>query len=432
MTNFEVSVLFFAQVVAILATCRVVGLLAARLGQPQVVGEMIAGVLLGPSLLGLLLPNVQAQLFPAQSKTVIYAVAQVGLVLYMFVIGLEFDVGLIRRRLRTAGTVSAAGIVAPFGLGCAIALLLVGNDQFFGPEVPAWQGMLFLGAATSITAFPMLARIIHERGLAGTSLGTLALAAGSIDDAVAWCVLALVVASFKADPLIALMAIGGGGLYVAGMLLGGRRLLKPLAAHVERQGGLSGPVLSGVLMLLMLAAWTTDSLGIYAVFGAFVFGAAVPRGLLARELIHKIEPVAASFLLPLFFVYSGLSTQVGLIDQSYLWGLALLIVAAAVAGKAGACWLAARANGETQAVALGVGSLMNARGLMELIALNIGLEHKIVSPTLFTIMVLMAIVTTLMASPMFELVRRHAGERRRSEARTGLAAAAATSPTAAR
>jgi Kef-type K+ transport system membrane component KefB len=252
----------------------------------------------------------------------------------------------------------------------------------------------------------MLARIIHERGLAGTPLGTLALAAGAMDDAVAWSVLALVLAGLKADPIVAMLAIGGGGLYAIFTLFAGRRVLRPLAAYAERHGGLNGPTLSFVFMLLALAAWTTDAIGIYAVFGAFILGASFPRGTLTRDLLQKLEPLTATLLLPLFFVNSGLSTRLGLLDQPSLWGVALLILVAATVGKGGACWLAARANGEPQRVALAIGSLMNARGLMELIALNIGLEQGVITPTLFTILVLMAILTTLAASPFFQLVYR--------------------------
>lgn len=210
MSNFELSVLFFLQLAIILLVCRLVGWLARWVGQPQVVAEMIAGVMLGPSLFGLFLPDVQAWLFPPASTGLIYAVSQVGLVLYMFLIGLEFDTTLIRNRLRSAAAVSLSGILAPFILGCTLGFFLVRTNHFFSPDVVTWEAMFFVGAAMAITAFPMLARIIYERGLSGTSLGTLALAAGSIDDAAAWCVLALVLASFSGDPMIAVLAIGRG------------------------------------------------------------------------------------------------------------------------------------------------------------------------------------------------------------------------------
>lgn len=410
MSNFDLSIRFFFQLAFILATCRVVGLIAKRFGQPQVVGEMIAGVVMGPSLFGLLFPAAQAHIFPKNSLTINYAVAQIGLVLYMFLIGVEFQVDLIRKRLRSAASVSLAGIVTPFTLGCLIALALVGNGEYFAPNVQRWEAMLFMGAAMSITAFPMLARIIHDRGLTGTSLGTLALAAGSMDDAAAWCILAIVLASFNSNPLIAFSAIGGGVLYALVVLTIGKRLLSRLGEKVEREGNLSGGVFTFVLMLLMLAAWITDAIGIYAVFGAFILGTAMPRGRFAAEIQQRLEPLTTNFLLPLFFVYSGLNTRLGLVDTAMLWAVALVILLAACFGKGVACWLAARLNGEDNREALAIGTLMNARGLMELIILNIGLERGVITPRLFTIMVMMAIVTTLMASPLFEFVyRRRSG-----------------------
>ena len=415
MSNFELTIRFFFQLAFILATCRVVGLIARRFGQPQVVGEMIAGVVMGPSLFGLLFPGAQAHIFPKASLTITYAVAQIGLVLYMFLIGVEFQVDLIRKRLRSASSVSIAGILTPFTLGSLLALMLVHNGDYFAPNVAQWEAMLFMGAAMSITAFPMLARIIYERGLTGTSLGTLALAAGSMDDAAAWCILALVLASFNSNPMIALSAIGGGVLYAAIVLTIGKRLLKYLGDRVERARAMSPQMFTFVLMLVMLGAWITDAVGIYAVFGSFILGTAMPRGRFAREIQQRLEPLTTNFLLPLFFVYSGLNTRLGLVSSIALWAVALVVLFIACFGKGVACWLAARLNGENNREAMAIGTLMNARGLMELIILNIGLERGVITPTLFTIMVMMAIVTTLIASPLFEFVYRRPA--RRAEAR---------------
>jgi len=281
--------------------------------------------------------------------------------------------------------------------------MLVGNGHYFAPSVARWEAMLFMGAAMSITAFPMLARIIYERGLTGTSLGTLALAAGSMDDAAAWCIFAVVLASFNSNPLIAVSAIGGGALYAAIVLTIGKRLVARLGHKVERDSVMSGQIFTFVLMVVMLCAWVTDAIGIYAVFGAFILGTVMPRGLFAQEIQRRLEPLTTNFLLPLFFVYSGLNTRLGLVDSIMLWSVALLILFAACFGKGVACWLAARLNGEDNREALAIGTLMNARGLMELIILNIGLGRGVITPTLFTIMVMMAIVTTLMASPVFEI-----------------------------
>ena len=404
MTNVDLSILFFLQLAVILAACRVVGALAPRVGQPPVVSEMVAGVLLGPSLFGALLPGWQAALFPAPSMTILFAVAQLGLAMYMFLVGVEFRADLIRQRARSALSVSVAGIVVPFLFGGLIALDVHADGTMFRETVTASQAVLYLGAAMSITAFPMLARIVHERGLSGTSLGTLALAAGSIDDAAAWSVLAVVLASFGNAPMIAVAAIGGGILYTLAVLLGLRPALAPLARRVERSGAMSYPMLSFVLMLVMLGSWYTDRIGIYAVYGAFILGTAMPRGKFADELQRLMTPLTTGLLLPLFFVYSGLNTRIGLVDTWHLVGISALVLIAACVGKGVACWLAARLNGEPNDQALAIGALMNTRGLMELIILNIGYERGIITQTLFSIMVMMALVTTLMATPLFERV----------------------------
>ncbi len=401
----DLSVRLFLQLAFILLVCQAVGWAFRRLGQSQVVSEMVAGVLMGPSLLGWLAPAASAYIFPAESKPVIYAIAQIGLSLYMFLVGLEFDVDLIRGRLRSAASVSFAGILAPFGLGALIALELHGDPALFSSSVTKAQAVLFLGACMSITAFPMLARIIVEQGLARTSLGTLALAAGAVDDAAAWCVLALVLASFQGAPGIALLAIGGGAAFAAFTLLALRPLLRPFGRRVEARGHLGGMGFTAVLGLVMACAWLTDAIRIYAVFGAFLAGIAIPRGRLAEELKTRMMPLVKSLLLPVFFVYSGLNTRIGLLSGLRMAGIAALVLLAAVAGKGVACTLAARWHGEPWRESLAIGTLMNARGLMELIILNIGLEARVIQPGLFTVMVLMAMATTLMATPLFNAIR---------------------------
>jgi len=422
-SNFHLSIHFFLQIAVILAACRIVGWVGKKLGQPQVVGEMITGVLLGPSLLGWLAPELSADLFPRQAvnaagepimvggkplghplMTVIYCFAQVGLVLYMFCVGLEFRSDLIMRRVRSAASVSAAGIIVPFALGAGLAWGLQDRSDLFSPELALPEAMLFMGAAMSITAFPMLARIIYERRLSGTRLGTLALAAGSSDDAIAWCLLAAVLASFAGDGRIAAMAIGGGLGYAILTLTVVRLGLKPLGRAVEKQSSLRPGQFAFILVLLMVAAWWTDYCQIYAVFGAFILGLAVPRGKLSEDLQNRIEPLTTAYLLPFFFVYSGLNTKLTTVNTLELWMIALGVLLAACVGKFLACWAAARLNGEPNREALAIGALMNARGLMELIILNIGLERGVIGPTLFSIMVLMAVVTTLMATPIFDMI----------------------------
>lgn len=406
MSNTELAIHFFLQLAVILGVCRIAGFLARKIGQPQVVGEMIAGVLLGPSLFGLLLPAWQQQLFPkGPAMAILYASSQVGLVLYMFLIGVEFDTNLIRQRIRSAASVSLAGITTPLILGSGLALILTGQSGvFFSSKVVPWQAMLFMGAAISITAFPMLARIIFERGLAGTSLGTLALAAGATDDAISWCILAVVLAVFKDNAAIAILAVVGGIAYAIAMLTLGKRLLSYMGRMAEHHEGISAPMLAFVLALVMLCGWLTDAIGIYAIFGGFILGVAMPRGIFAKHLKNILEPIVTNFMLPLFFVYSGLNTSIGLVSNLTLWGIALVILLISIFGKGIACYVAALLNKEPNREALAIGSLMNARGLMELILLNIGLQAGVITPTLFTMLVMMAIVTTLIASPIFEFV----------------------------
>lgn len=409
MTAAQLSSAFFFQMFVILAACRLVGALSRRLGQPQVVGEMIAGVFLGPSLLGFFFPNVQKLIFPPDSLKILYVGAQMGVGLYMFLVGVEFDVATFRSRARSAASVSFAGMAAPFVLGGALAIGLLKIPGLFSERATMWEAMLFLGAAMSITAFPMLARIIYERGLTGTPLGTLSLAAGAIGDAGAWCVLAIVLASFGAGPILAVKAIGGGILYAVFLLTIGRKLLARLGSLVGDKTPMSYTLLAVVLMMVMLGAWITDSIGIHAVFGGFLLGIAMPRGRFARELQRLLEPFAVVFLLPMFFTFSGLNTRLDMVNSMQLLLVAAAVIVASCIGKGGACWAAARLNGEDNRTALAVGTLMNSRGLMELIIINIGLQKGVIQPALFSIMVLMAIVTTLMASPMFEWVYgRHA------------------------
>jgi Kef-type K+ transport system membrane component KefB len=397
----------------ILFACRVVGLLARRIGQPQVVGEMIAGVLIGPSLLGMIWPDSTRLIFTAESRGILYAGAQLGVGLYMFLVGLEFNTGHFRSRARSAACVSVAGMVVPFVLGALLVLWLQHVPGIFSPKVRYFEGALFLGAAIAITAFPMLARIISERGLSGTPLGTLALAAGAIDDAAAWCVLAVVLATFGASHPVQIggltigaetVAIGGAAIYGILALTIGRKWLAGLGRMAEKAGGVSQSMMACVLGLFCLAAWYTDLIGVHAVFGGFILGIAMPRGVFATDLRKKIEPFSVVFLLPMFFTFSGLNTKLDVLVDPRLMFVGAVILLASVLGKGVACWAAARLNGEDNATSLAVGTLMNARGLMELIIINIGLQRGIIGEALFSILVIMAIVTTLMATPIFEWV----------------------------
>ncbi|MEO6245409.1 MAG: cation:proton antiporter [Opitutaceae bacterium] len=408
MTNTQLAVHFFFQVATILIVCQIVGIVGKRAGQPQVVSEMIGGVLLGPSLLGLFFPAVSAALFPTETLRVLFPVSQLGLAAYMFIVGLEFRMDIVQRQLKSAVAVSVAGMVAPFVLGALLGWFFHGHTELFPAKTSLVEAMVFVGASMCITAFPMLARIIHFKGLAGTTMGTVAIGAGAINDAAAWGLLAVVLASFDGDLAHAAVNIGGGIGFVAVTLLVIRPLLARWARAIEGRGELSDGEFVMGLALMALGAGFTDWIGLHAVFGAFVMGNAMPRGLVSRELIARIQPLTVALLLPLFFTYSGLNTQIGLLDSAYLWGMTALVMLAAVGGKGVACWLASRATGLSNREALGIGVLMNARGLMELIIINIGLQRGIITPALFATLVIMAVITTLMASPLFELlVGRH-------------------------
>ena len=415
-TNFELATHLFIQLAVIIAVCRIAGYVFRYLGQTQVVSEMIAGVILGPSFFGFIAPNLQQILFPLTltisgtttkighpSMTILSALSQIGLVLYMFLIGLEFNTKHISENFKYAGTISLSGIIFPMLTGGLLGMALAGNNNLFLNNIAPWQAALFLGSAMSITAFPMLARIISENGIANTKIGSLAIGAAAFDDAAAWSLLAIVLATTKNSPIIALLAIGGGIVYALVMILFGRRLFQRLF-RVNRQSDVPVETLSMLLLVLMLCAWFTDFVGIYSIFGSFIAGTVMPRGQFAEKCRQLLEPLTVSFLLPIFFVYSGLNTQIKLLLQPSVFGIAALIVAIAFISKGGGCLLATRLGGANWREAAIVGVLMNARGLMELILINIGLDKGLISPALFTVLVLMAILTTVTASPLFNLL----------------------------
>ncbi|MCK2241432.1 MULTISPECIES: cation:proton antiporter [unclassified Crossiella] len=411
MSNTELAPAFFLAVVVILLTCRLVGWALRALGQPPVVGEMVAGVVLGPSVLGLIAPAAEAALFPQQLRPVLYVVGQIGLVVFMFQAGYEFRVDRLRAVARSATAISLAGVLAPLLLGIGLTVLADGLVDVFPDNVSLTVSALFVGVALSITAFPMLARIITERGLTGSRFGSIAMASGALDDAVAWVLLAgvLSIAGGSAGPFA--VAIGG----TLGLVL----ILTLLARGSNRVAALAGRVTAENLVLvlviaLFLAAWYTDVIGLYAVFGAFSLGVVFPRSEAVDQAVHTLRPVGA-VLLPLFFTYSGLNTDFGLLFHADLLLFTLACVLAAVAGKFGACWLAARLTGEEPAVAVRVGTLMNARGLMQLIAINVGLAAGIVTKELFSALVVVALVTTMMATPMLSFWDRRDRKRQRAD-----------------
>jgi len=392
---------FLAQAAVIVAAARALGPVARRLGQPMVIAEVIAGILLGPSLFGWLAPSASAVLFPASSMAFLATVSQLGLVLFMFVVGLELDPGLLRGRGRSALAISQTSIVLPMLLGGALAFALHG--KFAPAGVALLPFALFVGVAMAITAFPVLARMLRERSLVRTDVGALALACAAVDDVTAWCLLAFVVAVTRATGLRAAVATTALTLaYVAAMF----GIVRPLLAHSarrwQRRGG-SQRTIATILLLLLLSSFATEAIGIHALFGAFVLGAIVPReGDLATTLVAKVEDLVVVLFLPLFFAYSGLRTQLGLISEPSTIAITGVVILVACVAKFGGAYAAARLTGIAPRPAAALGVLMNTRGLMELVVLNLGLDLGVITPQLFTIMILMALVTTVMTAPLLD------------------------------
>ena len=398
------TTLLLLQLVVVLVAARICGWIANRLGQPSVVGEMAAGVLLGPIVLGALAPDLSAVLFSARSLSGLSALSTVGLVLFMFVIGLElrWPQG-VRARIQAATTVGVASVVLPMLLGLAIAPLL--HPGLAPAGVGFWPFALFMAAALSITAFPVMARILKDRGLTQTSFGQLSLAAAAVVDAIAWILLAFVVAlvgNGKGFEGAATTALGVVALLAFVFLA-----LKPAFAWLLRthaaDGEPSATVLAALMIGLLVCAMLTEWMHLHAVFGAFLFGAGMPRDdRLLESLVKRVEPIAMVVLMPLFFALAGLSTTAGAFSPTGLGALALVIVAAAV-GKVAGAGLGARASGLGWRDSLATGALMNARGLMELIVMKIGLDAGLIGHEMFTMLLLMALVTTAMTTPLISL-----------------------------
>ena len=388
-------------VAVIILVSRLCGALFRRINQPQVMGEIVGGILLGPSLLGAIAPQVSEFLFTDQVLPFLDVLAQIGLVLFMFLIGVELDVRLIRGNGQAAAVVSHASIVGPFITGVLLALAIfttLGSEE--GEFLPF---ALFLGASMSITAFPVLARILAERGLHKTRLGTVAITCAAVDDVTAWCLLAVVIAVAAASGLGgAFVTIGLAVVFVAFMIAVVRPLLARIARYHDENGELGGTLLALIFVGVLLSALATDRIGIHAIFGAFLFGAIMPQhSKFIHELTIKLEDFSVIFLLPLFFAYSGLRTELGQLGTDLrLWGFAALVIAVAIIGKWGGSALAARYVGLTWRESLAVGILMNCRGLTELVILNIGLDLGVIPPALFAMLVLMALVTTFMTTPI--------------------------------
>ena len=397
--------ILFLQLIVIIAVARWVGSLFRRIGQPAVVGEMIAGILLGPSFLGMLLPAAQSFVFPPESLGALKLFSEIGVILFMFIVGIDLDLGHLRRKPDAAVLVSHASIVVPLFLGVALCLFLY--PHLAPPGVPFLGFALFTGTAMSITAFPVLARILAGRSLTQTQLGSTALACAAVDDATAWCLLALVVAIVRASGFGgSLLSLAFTGVFAGAMLLLFNPWLARMADRRAWSGAGSKTLLAAVLTFLLTSALVTEIIGIHALFGAFLAGVVMPaREDFRRFLRERLESFGSVFLMPLFFAFTGLRTQVGLLGDAKGWLLCAAIVAVAIFGKLGGSSLAARAAGIPWRESLALGTLMNARGLIELIALNIGYEMGVLSPRMFTMMVLMALITTCMTGPLLAVLK---------------------------
>ncbi len=396
----------FLQLLVIVAAAALFGALFTRLGQPAVVGEMIAGILLGPSLFGLIAPSLFGFLFAPSTLEPLRLFSQIGVCLFMFVVGMELDVARLKEQVQTAVVVSHASIVIPYLLGVTLALFLYESLAPAGASFAAFA--LFMGIGMSITAFPVLVRMLKDRNLFHTPLGTMATACAAVDDVTAWTILAFVVAIAKATTMSgAILTLALVVAFVSCMLLAVRpALLWCLGMADMEKAEPSKPALAIVLALVLASAFSTETIGIHALFGAFLAGAIIPRASDFREkLAVRVENISSVLLLPVFFAYTGLRTQIGLLKDPSDWIICFVIIAVATVGKLGGSALAARLTGSNGRLSLQLGALMNTRGLMELIALNIGYDMGILSQRIFAMLVIMALVTTALTGPLLTLFR---------------------------
>lgn len=396
--------ILLAQIVTIILVARLFGWFFRKIGQPSVIGEMIAGIVLGPSLVGMYFPEFSAALFPAASLGNLQFLSQIGLILFMFVIGMELDLKVLKNKAHDAVVISHASIVIPFALGLTLAYFIYHTFAPIGVEFASFG--LFMGIAMSITAFPVLARIVQERGMQKTKLGTIAITCAAADDITAWCILAVVIAIVKAGSFTSsLYVIGLAILYVIVMLKIVRPFLKRVGDLNATRESLNKPVVAIFFITLLISAYAAELIGIHALFGAFLAGAIMPENSKFRNIfIEKVEDVAIIVLLPLFFVFTGLRTQIGLLNDPELWKITGLIIAVAVVGKFFGSALAAKFVGQNWKDSLSIGALMNTRGLMELVVLNIGYDLGVLSAEIFTMMVIMALVTTFMTGPALDFI----------------------------
>jgi K+:H+ antiporter len=397
------SVLFHVllALVVIVISARILGAIFRWLHQPQVMGEVVAGLLLGPSFLGWLAPQVSLRLMPPAIAPFLAVIAQVGIILFMFLVGLELDTGLLRQRTRASIAISHASIVVPFLLGTGLALWLY--PRFADGSISFTAFALFIGVAMSVTAFPVLARILTDTKMQTSRMGVLALACAAVDDVTAWCLLALVVGIARAQPGRVLVTIAATVVFIFVVLVIARRAAAWLARRQMSQGRTTQQMFATVCVSLLVSALVTERIGIHALFGAFLLGAVVPHdSQLARDIQEKCEDLVVVLFLPVFFAFTGMRTQVGLLKEPADWLVCVVIILIASSGKFGGSFFAARITGSDSKEAASLGILMNTRGLMELVVLNVGLDLGVLSPTLFAMFVLMAVVTTLATTPILQ------------------------------
>lgn len=400
------AAILLLQIISILVVSRIFGFLFAKIGQPTVIGEILAGIVLGPSLLGAFYPEIFNFLYAPSSLGNLYILSQIGLILFMFTIGIDLDLGALKEKMGVTFVISHASIIIPYFLGMLLAYFLYLD---FSPASSHFLPFaLFFGISMSITAFPVLARIVQEKGLTKTHLGTMAIASAAINDVTAWCILAAAIAIAQTGSFVSsLYTIGLAVVYVLVMLLIVRPFLKRIGQIYSNSEVLNKSIVAFILLVLIVSSFTTEVIGIHALFGAFLAGVVMPPLPNFRKLIiEKVEDVSVTLLLPLFFVFTGLRTQIGLLNSPYLWVICGLIILVAIAGKFMGSAFSAKILGEKWKDSLSIGILMNTRGLMELIVLNIGYEMGIFTPEIFVMLVIMALVTTFMTTPILSLINR--------------------------
>ncbi|MDX9919882.1 MAG: cation:proton antiporter [Paludibacter sp.] len=400
----EPAAMLLLQIISILLVSRVFGFLFVKIGQPTVIGEILAGIVLGPSLLGYFFPEAYSFLFTPDSLSNIYILSEIGLVLFMFVIGMELDLSALKNKMGTTFVISQASIVIPYFMGMWLAYYLY--EEFAAGQTDFISFALFIGISMSITAFPVLARIVQEKGLTKSHLGTISIASAAFNDVTAWCVLAAVIAISKTGSLYSsLFNIGLAVAYILVMMFLVKPFLKRIGEIYKNSEVVNKSVFAFFLLVLIISAYITQLIGIHALFGAFLAGVIMPPLPSFRKLIvDKVEDVSLTLLLPLFFVYTGLRTEIGLLNTPYLWWVAFIFIVVAVVGKFIGSAFSAKVLGETWKDSLSIGILMNTRGLMELIVLNIGYEMGILPPPIFVMLVIMALVTTFMTTPILSLI----------------------------